>query len=91
LLIICDVARFTSTLSFSEHETYFERVSEVQRLVDQLPEPNKRMLEMLMSHLEKVKYSNIKGNYFLGFQQRNPSNSILSSHLHTRVLISTIK
>jgi len=37
-----------------EHETYFERVSEVQRLVDQLPEPNKRMLEMLMSHLEKV-------------------------------------
>ena len=43
------------TLSiFPEHETYFERVSEVQRLVDQLPEPNKRMLEMLMSHLEKV-------------------------------------
>ena len=39
---------------FPEHETYFERVSEVQRLVDQLPEPNKRMLEMLMSHLEKV-------------------------------------
>ena len=40
---------------FPEHETYFERVSEVQRLVDQLPEPNKRMLEMLTAHLEKVK------------------------------------
>jgi len=41
--------------NFLELETYVERVAEVQRLVDQLPEPNKRMLELLLSHLEKVR------------------------------------
>ncbi|QQP49480.1 Rho GTPaseactivating protein 10like, partial [Caligus rogercresseyi] len=30
-----------------------ERISEVHRLVLQLPEPNKRMLELLCQHLEK--------------------------------------
>ncbi|TRY74076.1 hypothetical protein TCAL_06711 [Tigriopus californicus] len=35
-------------------DTYEERVAEVQRLVEQLPEPNKRMLELLLDHLEKV-------------------------------------
>ena len=35
-------------------ETYEARVSEVQSLVDALPEPNKRMLELLLRHLEKV-------------------------------------
>ena len=29
-------------------------MSEVQSLVDALPEPNKRMLELLLRHLEKV-------------------------------------
>lgn len=29
-------------------------MNEVHRLVDQLPEPNKRMLELLLRHLEKV-------------------------------------
>lgn len=43
-----------SFIEAAKLETYHERVNEVQRLVDQLPEPNKRMLEMLMSHLEKV-------------------------------------
>ena len=35
-------------------ETYEQRVTEVARLVSQLPEPHKRMLELLCSHLEKV-------------------------------------
>jgi len=42
-------------------ETYEARVSEVQSLVDQLPEPNKRMLELLLRHLEKVA-KNAKAN-----------------------------
>lgn len=37
-----------------ELETYEARVAEVQRLTNQLPEPNKRMLELLLAHLEKV-------------------------------------
>ena len=48
----------TSKLPFfffiSELETYEQRVSEIARLVSQLPEPHKRMLEILCSHLEKV-------------------------------------
>nr|XP_040567630.1 rho GTPase-activating protein 10-like isoform X1 [Lepeophtheirus salmonis] len=35
-------------------ETREERISEVNRLVLQIPEPNKRMLELLCQHLEKV-------------------------------------
>ena len=35
-------------------ETYESRVAEVKRLTEQLPEPNKRMLEILSCHLEKV-------------------------------------
>ena len=46
---------------FSELETYESRVSEVQSLVDALPEPNKRMLELLLRHLEKVS-TNAKQN-----------------------------
>eukprot|EP00096_Caligus_rogercresseyi_P014646 TRINITY_DN7159_c0_g1_i1.p1 TRINITY_DN7159_c0_g1~~TRINITY_DN7159_c0_g1_i1.p1 ORF type:complete len:898 (-),score=177.35 TRINITY_DN7159_c0_g1_i1:145-2838(-) len=42
-------------------ETRDERISEVHRLVLQLPEPNKRMLELLCQHLEKVS-SNSKKN-----------------------------
>ena len=38
----------------TELETYEQRVSEVARLVSQLPEPHKRMLELLCTHLEKV-------------------------------------
>ena len=41
-------------ISISELETYEQRVSEIARLVSQLPEPHKRMLEILCSHLEKV-------------------------------------
>ena len=40
--------------SFTELETYEQRVCEVARLVSQLPEPHKRMLELLCTHLEKV-------------------------------------
>ena len=46
---------------FAELETYEARVSEVQSLVDALPEPNKRMLELLLRHLEKVS-NNAKQN-----------------------------
>eukprot|EP00095_Tigriopus_kingsejongensis_P011468 maker-scaffold582_size130280-snap-gene-0.26 protein:Tk11468 transcript:maker-scaffold582_size130280-snap-gene-0.26-mRNA-1 annotation:"hypothetical protein DAPPUDRAFT_321304" len=47
--------RFHSTfIAAAKLDTYEERVSEVQRLVEQLPEPNKRMLELLLDHLEKV-------------------------------------
>ncbi len=46
--------------SSSELDSYEERVSEVQRLVDQLPEPNKRMLENLSQHLEKVAFKSGK-------------------------------
>ena len=46
---------------FAELETYESRVSEVQSLVDALPEPNKRMLELLLRHLEKVS-TNAKQN-----------------------------
>jgi hypothetical protein len=35
-------------------DTYEERVNEVARLVSQLPEPHKRMLEVLTRHLDKV-------------------------------------
>ena len=35
-------------------DTYEARVAEVKRLTEQLPEPNKRMLEHLSCHLEKV-------------------------------------
>ena len=35
-------------------DAYEQRVAEVARLVDQLPEPHKRMLEILCCHLEKV-------------------------------------
>lgn len=35
-------------------DTYEARVAEVKRLTEQLPEPNKRMLEILSCHLEKV-------------------------------------
>ena len=48
---------FLFTILFSiisELETYEQRVTEVARLVSQLPEPHKRMLELLCSHLEKV-------------------------------------
>ncbi len=38
----------------SELDTYDERVTEVKRLVESLPEPNKRMLEVLCSHLDNV-------------------------------------
>ena len=38
-------------------ETYESRVAEVRRLTEQLPEPNKRMLEILSCHLEKVALS----------------------------------
>ena len=38
----------------TELETYEQRVCEVARLVSQLPEPHKRMLELLCTHLEKV-------------------------------------
>ena len=43
-----------STYFLSELETYEERVSAVHKLVEQIPEPNKRMLELLLEHLEKV-------------------------------------
>ena len=46
---------------FAELETYESRVSEVQSLVDALPEPNNRMLELLLRHLEKVS-TNAKQN-----------------------------
>ena len=48
-------------IDFAELETYESRVSEVQSLVDALPEPNKRMLELLLRHLEKVS-TNAKQN-----------------------------
>ena len=35
-------------------DTYEARVAEVKRLTEQLPEPNKRMLEILSRHLERV-------------------------------------
>ena len=35
-------------------DTYEARVAEVKRLTEQLPEPNKRMLEILSRHLESV-------------------------------------
>lgn len=44
----------SSFIAAAKMETYEERVGEVARLVDQLPEPNKRMLEILCAHLEKV-------------------------------------
>lgn len=37
--------------SILELDGYDERVAEVHRLVDLLPEPNKRMLELLLRHL----------------------------------------
>ncbi len=42
------------SLCFPELDSYEERSDEIHRLVDQLPEPNKRMLEVLLGHLEKV-------------------------------------
>ncbi len=38
----------------AELDSYEDRVNEIHRLVDQLPEPNKRMLELLLHHLENV-------------------------------------
>lgn len=49
----------TSSL-FSELDTYEDRVNEVNRLVSQLPEPNKRMLEVILEHLENVSLKDSK-------------------------------
>ena len=40
--------------NLSELDTYEDRVNEVNRLVSQLPEPNKRMLEVILEHLDNV-------------------------------------
>ena len=37
-----------------ELDSYEDRVDEIHRLCDGLPEPNKRMLELLLAHLERV-------------------------------------
>jgi len=44
----------SSFIAAAKLETYEQRVCEVARLVSQLPEPHKRMLELLCTHLEKV-------------------------------------
>ena len=42
-------------MTFSELDSYEDRVCEVQRLVDQhIPAANKKMLELLLGHLENV-------------------------------------
>ena len=48
------------SISFLELDAYEQRVAEVARLVDQLPEPHKRMLEILCKHLEKVAAKSFK-------------------------------
>ena len=54
------------SLFFSELDAYEQRVSEVARLVDQLPEPHKRMLEILCCHLEKVAAKSYKNMMTVG-------------------------
>ena len=45
----------TNYCHFSELDSYEDRVSEVQRLVDaHIPAANKKMLELLLCHLENV-------------------------------------
>ncbi len=50
----------TLILFCSELDTYEDRVAEVGRLISQLPEPSKRMLELLMRHLEAVAANSAK-------------------------------
>ena len=47
-------------------DAYEQRVAEVARLVDQLPEPHKRMLEILCCHLEKVAAKSYKNMMTVG-------------------------
>ena len=56
----------SSNLFFSELDAYEQRVAEVARLVDQLPEPHKRMLEILCCHLEKVAAKSYKNMMTVG-------------------------
>ena len=46
--------QYNFLIYFSELDSYEQRVAEVTRLVNQLPESNKRMLLILCWHLEKV-------------------------------------
>jgi len=56
----------TSFIAAAKLDAYEQRVAEVARLVDQLPEPHKRMLEILCCHLEKVAAKSYKNMMTVG-------------------------